>query len=209
MNKILSKDLWLQQGLPTADFEQVTADSDADSLVERLELPLIIKPVNEGSSIGMTKVNSASELTKAIEIATQFDAEVIAECWIEGEEYTVGVLEQKVLPVIQLKTPREFYDFEAKYQSNTTEYLCPCGLSEQDELLCQQIALDAFNGLRMTGWGRVDFMRDQSGQFYLLEANCIPGMTDHSLVPMAAKHAGLNFEDLVWQILETSMGVKA
>lgn len=208
MNKILSKDLWLQQGLPTADFEQVTADSDADSLVERLELPLIIKPVNEGSSIGMTKVNSASELTKAIEIATQFDAEVIAECWIEGEEYTVGVLEQKVLPVIQLKTPREFYDFEAKYQSNTTEYLCPCGLSEQDELLCQQIALDAFNGLRMTGWGRVDFMRDQSGQFYLLEANCIPGMTDHSLVPMAAKHAGLNFEDLVWQILETSMGVK-
>ena len=208
MNKIFSKDLWLQQGLPTADFEQVTADSDADSLVERLELPLIIKPVNEGSSIGMTKVNSASELTKAIEIATQFDAEVIAECWIEGEEYTVGVLEQKVLPVIQLKTPREFYDFEAKYQSNTTEYLCPCGLSEQDELLCQQIALDAFNGLRMTGWGRVDFMRDQSGQFYLLEANCIPGMTDHSLVPMAAKHAGLNFEDLVWQILETSMGVK-
>ena len=208
MNKILSKDLWLQQGLPTADFEQVTADSDADSLVERLELPLIIKPVNEGSSIGMTKVNSASELTKAIEIATQFDAEVIAECWIEGEEYTVGVLEQKVLPVIQLKTPREFYDFEAKYQSNTTEYLCPCGLSEQDELLCQQIALDAFNGLRMTGWWRVDFMRDQSGQFYLLEANCIPGMTDHSLVPMAAKHAGLNFEDLVWQILETSMGVK-
>jgi D-alanine-D-alanine ligase len=209
MNKILSKDLWLQQGLPTADFEQVTADSDADSLVERLGLPLIIKPVNEGSSIGMTKVNSASELTKAIEIATQFDAEVIAECWIEGEEYTVGVLEQKVLPVIQLKTPREFYDFEAKYQSNTTEYLCPCGLSEQDELLCQQIALDAFKGLRMTGWGRVDFMRDQSGQFYLLEANCIPGMTDHSLVPMAAKHAGLNFEDLVWQILETSMGVKA
>lgn len=209
MNKILSKDLWLQQGLPTADFEQVTADSDADALVERLGLPLIIKPVNEGSSIGMTKVNSASELTKAIEIATQFDAEVIAECWIEGEEYTVGVLEQKVLPVIQLKTPREFYDFEAKYQSSTTEYCCPCGLSEQDELLCQQIALDAFKGLRMTGWGRVDFMRDQSGQFYLLEANCIPGMTDHSLVPMAAKHAGLNFEDLVWQILETSMGVKA
>ena len=208
MNKILSKDLWLQQGLPTADFEQVTADSDADALVERLGLPLIIKPVNEGSSIGMTKVNSASELTKAIEIATQFDAEVIAECWIEGEEYTVGVLEQKVLPVIQLKTPREFYDFEAKYQSNTTEYLCPCGLSEQDELLCQKIALDAFKGLRMTGWGRVDFMRDQSGQFYLLEANCIPGMTDHSLVPMAAKHAGLNFEDLVWQILETSMGIK-
>jgi len=209
MNKNLSKQLWQQQGLPTAEFKQVTARTDVDSLVNKLGLPIIIKPVNEGSSIGMTKVNSAEDLKSAIVLATEFDAEVIAERWIEGEEYTVAVLNGKALPVIQLKTPNEFYDFEAKYQSNTTEYLCPCDLDEKEEALCQQIALDAFNGLRMSGWGRIDFMRDQRGQFYLLEANSIPGMTDHSLVPMAAKQAGLNFEQLVWAILETSMGGQA
>jgi len=206
MNKNLSKQLWKHQGLPTAEFEQVTAESDIDSLVSKLGLPIIIKPVNEGSSIGMTKVKSVKDLGTAIKLATEFDAEVIAERWITGEEYTVAVLGNKALPVIQLKTPHEFYDFEAKYQSNTTEYLCPCDLSEQDEKECQQLALEAFNGLRMSGWGRVDFMRDEAGQFYLLEANSIPGMTDHSLVPMAAKQAGLNFEQLVWAILETSVG---
>ena len=205
MNKMLSKQVWLQQGLPTAEFEQVDANSDADAVVRSLGLPLIVKPVNEGSSIGMTKVNSVDELAKAITLATQFDAEVIAERWIKGEEYTVAILGQTALPVIQLKTPNEFYDFDAKYRSNTTEYLCPCGLNEQDEQLCQDIALQAFNGLRMSGWGRVDFMRDAVGQFYLLEANSVPGMTDHSLVPMAAKQAGIAFEELVWQIIETSM----
>ncbi|NOQ93922.1 MAG: D-alanine--D-alanine ligase [Methylophaga sp.] len=206
MNKNLSKQLWQHQGLPTAEFELVNADSDIEYLVSKLGLPIIIKPVNEGSSIGMTKVNSADDLKSAITLATEFDAEVIAEQWIHGEEYTVAILNDHALPVIQLKTPHEFYDFEAKYQSNTTEYLCPCGLSKQDEEHCQQIALQAFKGLRMSGWGRVDFMRDKTGQFYLLEANSIPGMTDHSLVPMAAKQAGLNFEQLVWAILETSMG---
>ncbi len=205
MNKMISKQIWLQQSLPTAQFEQVTVDTDAEILASRLGLPLFIKPVNEGSSIGMSKVNSASELSQAIALATEYDAEVIAEQWIDGEEYTVAILKDTALPTIQLKTPNEFYDFEAKYQSETTEYLCPCGLSEKDELHCQQIALDAFNALRMNGWGRVDFMRDKLGQFYLLEANSIPGMTDHSLVPMAAKEAGLSFTDLVWQILETSM----
>jgi len=206
MNKNISKQLWHHQGLPTPEFEQVSAKSDIDSLVRKLGLPIIIKPVNEGSSIGMSKVNSVEDLKSAIELATEFDAEVIAERWITGEEYTVAILADKALPVIQLKTPHEFYDFEAKYQSNTTEYLCPCGLNEHDEKQCQDIALEAFNGLRMSGWGRVDFMRDESGQFYLLEANSIPGMTDHSLVPMAAKQAGLNFEQLVWTILETSVG---
>jgi len=206
MNKNLSKQLWQQQGLPTAEFEQVSATTDIDSLVNKLGMPIIIKPVNEGSSIGMSKVKSAEDLKTAIKLATEFDAEVIAERWITGEEYTVSILDDKALPVIQLKTPHEFYDFEAKYQSDTTQYLCPCGLNEQDEKQCQQIALQAFEGLRMSGWGRVDFMRDESGQFYLLEANSIPGMTDHSLVPMAAKQAGLNFEQLVWAILETSVG---
>jgi len=206
MNKNLSKQLWQQQGLPTAEFEQVSATTDIDSLVNKLGMPIIIKPVNEGSSIGMSKVKSTEDLKTAIKLATEFDAEVIAERWITGEEYTVSILDDKALPVIQLKTPHEFYDFEAKYQSDTTQYLCPCGLNEQDEKQCQQIALQAFEGLRMSGWGRVDFMRDESGQFYLLEANSIPGMTDHSLVPMAAKQAGLNFEQLVWAILETSVG---
>ena len=206
MNKNLSKQLWRHQGLPTPEFEQVNAESDIDSLVSKLGLPIIIKPVNEGSSIGMTKVKSAEDLKSAIKLATEFDAEVIAERWITGEEYTVAVLGEQALPVIQLKTPNEFYDYEAKYQSKSTEYLCPSDLNEKQEQECQQIALQAFQGLRMSGWGRIDFMRDESGQFYLLEANSIPGMTDHSLVPMAAKQAGLNFEQLVWTILETSVG---
>jgi D-alanine-D-alanine ligase len=205
MNKMLSKQVWLQQGLPTAEYEQVTAESDVAILIAKLGLPLIIKPVNEGSSIGMSKVKSAVDLTAAIKLATKFDAEVIAERWIVGQEFTVAILGNDALPVIELKTPHEFYDFDAKYQANTTQYSCPCNLSEQDERQCQQLALQAFSALRMTGWGRVDFMRDESGQFYLLEANSIPGMTDHSLVPMAAQQAGLSFADLVWNILENSM----
>lgn len=206
MNKMLSKQVWLQQGLPTANYQQVTLETDIDSLILSLGLPLIIKPVNEGSSIGMSKVNSASDLMTAIKLATEFDTEVIAESWIVGQEFTVAILADEALPAIQLKTPHEFYDFDAKYQANTTEYLCPSQLSEKDEMDCQYLALQAFKALRMSGWGRIDFMRDESGQFYLLEANSIPGMTDHSLVPMAAKQAGLNFAGLVWKILESSMG---
>jgi len=207
MNKMISKQIWLQQALPTAAFEQVSTDSDVDVLVEKLGLPLMVKPVNEGSSIGMTKVNSKDDLAQAIKLATDYDSEVIVEKWISGEEYTVAILDQQPLPTIQLKTPNEFYDYEAKYQANTTQYLCPCGLAEQDEKHCQQLALQAFNALRMKGWGRIDFMRDAAGQFYLLEANSVPGMTDHSLVPMAAKQAGYSFDDLVWQILESSVEV--
>lgn len=204
MNKRISKNNWIQQGLPTAGFERVTAKTDVAALVGRLGLPLIIKPVNEGSSIGMSKVNTEQQLSAAIELALKYDADVIAEQWIQGEEYTVAILDGEALPAIRLKTPREFYDYEAKYQSNTTEYLCPCGLDSQSEEQMQQLALQAFNGLGMSGWGRVDFMRDGAGQFYLLEANSVPGMTDHSLVPMAAKQAGISFDDLVWRILETS-----
>lgn len=206
MNKMLSKQVWILQGLPTAEYELVTAQTDVDALIAKLGLPLIIKPVNEGSSIGMSKVKTADDLMAAIKLATQFDAEVIAERWIVGQEFTTAILGDKALPVIELKTPHEFYDFNAKYQANTTQYICPSHLSEQDELQCQKLALQAFQALRMSGWGRIDFMRDQSGQFYLLEANSIPGMTDHSLVPMAAKQAGLSFADLAWKILENSMG---
>jgi len=205
MNKMISKQSWLQQQLPTATFERVSEQSDLDAVISRIGLPLIIKPVNEGSSIGMAKVNSADELLAAIQVATKFDAEVMAERWINGPEYTVAILDQVALPMIRLQTPHEFYDYEAKYKTNTTEYLCPCGLTEQEESFCQQLALTAFKGLRMTGWGRVDMMRDQDGEFYLLEANSVPGMTDHSLVPMAAKQADISFETLVWKILATSV----
>ncbi len=201
INKQISKQLWLAQGLPTPDFEQVTTQTNPEDLVARLGLPLVIKPVQEGSSIGMSKVNAVDEVMAAIQTACQFDNEVIAEKWITGAEYTVAILGEQALPVIRLTTPREFYDFEAKYTENTTEYACPCGLSAADEALCQALALKAFNGLRMRGWGRVDVMRDTAGDFYLLEANSVPGMTDHSLVPMAAKAAGIDFESLVGRLL--------
>lgn len=208
MNKRISKLLWQQQGLPTPKFIHISSTDQKEQLLAELGLPLIIKPVNEGSSIGMSKVTRAEDLAAAIELAFQYDSDVIAEQWIDGAEYTVSLLDGKALPVIRLKTPNAFYDFDAKYQANTTEYLCPCGLSEEQEAACQQLALKAFNALGMTGWGRIDVMANQQGDFYLLEANSIPGMTDHSLVPMAAKQAGLSFEQLVWQILQTSFGAK-
>lgn len=201
INKQISKQLWLAQDLPTPDFEQVTAVTDPTALVARLGLPLVIKPVQEGSSIGMSKVNTIDELQPAIKIACQFDSEVIAEKWITGIEYTVAILGDDALPVIRLSTPREFYDYEAKYTENTTEYTCPCGLSAADEAACQSLAVQAFQGLRMEGWGRIDVMCDTAGQFYLIEANSVPGMTDHSLVPMAANAAGIDFEGLVWRLL--------
>ncbi|WP_438970176.1 D-alanine--D-alanine ligase [Methylophaga sp.] len=204
MNKRISKQNWQQQGLPTAKYGKVDANTDTKQLIDELGLPLILKPVNEGSSIGMSKVNDAESLAGAIELALKYDSDVIAEQWIQGEEYTVAVLDGEPLPAIRLKTPREFYDYEAKYQSNSTEYLCPCGLDEASEQQMQQLALQAFDSLGMTGWGRIDFMRDDVGEFYLLEANSVPGMTDHSLVPMAAREAGLDFDALVWRILETS-----
>ena len=209
MNKALSKDIWQQLALPTASFCHVNKDTDPQSVIDKLGLPLFVKPVNEGSSIGMTKVDRSDELKTAIDVALVYDEEVIAERWIDGEEYTVAVLGPSSLPVIQLKTPNEFYDFDAKYEANTTEYLCPAGLSDEDEIYCRELALRAFEALRMSGWGRIDLMRDQTGQFYLLEANSIPGMTDHSLVPMAAKQAGLSFEQLVMQILSSSLNKEA
>ena len=183
----------------------MTEDADNQEIAKALGLPWVIKPVNEGSSIGMSKVSSIDALQNAIELAFDYDDEVIAEQWISGAEYTVSILNGEALPVIRLKTPREFYDFEAKYLANSTEYLCPCGLEPDDEKRCQQLALKAFNALNMRGWGRIDVMADQHGEFYLLEANSVPGMTDHSLVPMAARQAGLDFNALVATILQDTM----
>ena len=205
MNKHLSKQIWQQQGLPTANYEIVSVDSDIQQITDSVGLPLIIKPVNEGSSIGMSKVTTEQGLAEAIQNAAQYDSEIIAERWINGPEFTVAILAGEALPMIRLKTPNEFYDYEAKYKANTTEYLCPCGLSEQDEAICKALAVEAFNALGMKGWGRIDVMQDADGQFYLLEANSVPGMTDHSLVPMAAANADISFEALVKTILEQTL----
>jgi len=204
MDKLRSKQVWLGAGLPTPDYCILDATSDFDAVADRLGLPLIVKPVHEGSSIGMSKVDDSRHLKKAWQQAAEFDSEVIAEQWIQGAEYTVSILQQQALPAIRLETPHEFYDFDAKYCSETTVYHCPCGLDENAEKALQELALNAFKVLAASGWGRVDFMMDAEGNPWLIEANTIPGMTDHSLVPMAAGAAGLTFENLVWKILETS-----
>lgn len=204
MDKLRSKQLWSGVGLPTPKFAVLQTETDFEAVVEELGLPLMVKPVCEGSSIGMAKVESAEALQQACRNAAEFAGAVIAEQWIEGAEYTVAILGQQPLPVIRLQTPHGFYDFEAKYQANDTQYLCPCGLESEQEQALQQLALQAFNALGCKGWGRVDLMVDGAGYPWLLEVNTVPGMTDHSLVPMAAKAAGIPFNQLLLDILEQS-----
>ena len=204
MDKMRTKRLWQGAGLPTPEHEVLSEDCDFTAVVERLGLPLIVKPIHEGSSIGMSKVESADALQPAHAEAARYDNEVIAERWIEGSEYTVAILGNRALPPICLKTPHSFYDFAAKYQADTTEYICPCGLGEEEARRLQSLALKAFQVVGAQGWGRVDAMRDANGEFWLIEVNTVPGMTDHSLVPMAARAAGIEFDELVWKILESS-----
>jgi D-alanine-D-alanine ligase len=204
MDKMRCKQLWNGIGLPTADFIELSVGSDWQALMDKWEQAMV-KPAHEGSSLGMAKVESAEQLAKAYEFASQYDDVVIAEQWISGNEYTVAVLDGKALPPIKLETENTFYDYEAKYISDQTEYLCPCGLDEQKEDELKQLAERAFVSVGCTGWGRVDFMQDEKGSFYLLEVNTVPGMTSHSLVPMAAKAVGLSFDDLVEKILALSV----
>jgi D-alanine-D-alanine ligase len=205
MDKYRCKLAWAGCGLPTA--ESVLLRTDADlALAESLGFPLMIKPVHEGSSIGMARVEDPESLADAWRVASRYDALVLAERWIQGAEYTCAILGQEALPMIRLETPNAFYDFDAKYQADSTRYLCPCGLPETEESRLQRLALDAFEATGASGWGRVDLMVDDDGQPFLLEINTVPGMTDHSLVPMAARVAGLDFDTLVWRILETSLG---
>jgi len=202
MDKWRTKLVWQACGIPTPRSELLARNSDMQAVATRLGLPLMVKPANEGSSIGMTKVKSARELPEAYALAANYDRVVIAEAFVEGVELTAGILGDKPLPLIKLETPREFYDYEAKYQANDTRYLIPCGLPPDAERIVQDEALFAFETLGCRGWGRVDVMLDRSGKPYFLEVNTLPGMTDHSLVPMAARHAGLSFEDLCLRILE-------
>jgi D-alanine-D-alanine ligase len=202
MDKWRTKLVWQSSGIPTPRSELLARDSDMQAVATRLGLPLMVKPANEGSSIGMTKVKSASDLPEAHALAANYDRVVIAEAFVDGVELTAGILGDKPLPLIKLETPREFYDYEAKYQAEDTRYVIPCGLPPDAERIVQDEALFAFQTLGCRGWGRVDVMLDRSGKPYFLEVNTLPGMTDHSLVPMAARHAGLSFEDLCLRILE-------
>lgn len=205
MDKLVSKRVWQGMGLPTPGYRVMRTAAEADEIITALGTPLMVKPAQEGSSIGMHKVYNATELANAFADAQRFDDSVLIEQFIAGEEFTAGMLGTLNLPLIKLQTPRDFYDYQAKYQANDTQYLCPCGLSAEAEQEAQQLARDAFDALGTSGWGRVDLMRDADGQNWLLEVNTVPGMTDHSLVPMAANAVGIDFKQLVWRILETTL----
>jgi D-alanine-D-alanine ligase len=207
MDKIRCKWLFQAQGLPTAKFLVAEAGKQLNyqDILQQLAGKVMVKPANEGSSIGMSAASTAQELEQALAVACKYDSDVLVEQWIQGREFTVTVLNGKALPIVEMRTPRSFYDYEAKYQSNSTEYLCPAPLTADQTAFLQQIAAAAFTAVGASGWGRVDAMLDEQGNFYLLEVNTVPGMTEKSLVPMAAKAAGLSFEQLVLQILEQTL----
>jgi len=207
MDKVKTKQVWQGSELPTAPYRIVTKNSNAQEIVSALDLPLIIKPVHEGSSIGMSKVEKVEDFAEAIAKATEHDAVVMAEKWITGREFTIVILNGQALPVIRLQPPEDvaFYDYEAKYQRNDVEYGIPCGLSESEEKELQALALRAFQAVGASGWGRIDAMQDEQGNFWLLEVNTVPGMTSHSLVPKAAAAVGYSFDALCVAILEQTL----
>lgn len=207
MDKIKTKQIWQGTDLPTAPYRIISKDSNIDEIVDSLGLPVIIKPVHEGSSIGMSKVEKKEDFAQAIAKATEHDAIVMAEKWITGCEYTIVVLNGEALPVIRLEPPKDvaFYDYDAKYQRNDVQYGIPSGLSESDEKQLQQLTLRAFQAVGASGWGRVDAMQDEQGNFWLLEINTVPGMTSHSMVPKAAKAVGVGFDELCVAILEQTL----
>ena len=209
MDKFRTKLMWRAAGLPIPDYALLTANSDFDEIEEELGLPLFVKPAHEGSSIGISKVKERGALRAAYAEAARYDSLVIAEKGIMGGEYTVGIVGDEVLPIVKIEPATEWYDYEAKYNRDDTRYLCPCGLPQAKELEIRKGALEAFRILGGRGWGRVDFLMDEDGNHYFLEVNTAPGMTDHSLVPMAARQAGHSFEDLVLTILAESMGGRA
>jgi D-alanine-D-alanine ligase len=205
MEKLVTKRLWRGAALPTPDFQVLSGREDWAAVVAGLGLPLIVKPALEGSSIGMTKVESAEQMPEAYRLAADCGGPVFAERWVAGDEYTAAILGDEVLPLIRLETPRAFYDYEAKYKAESTRYHCPCGLEEVVEQRLRTLALQAFQTVGASDWGRVDMMMDRVGVPWLIEVNTVPGMTDHSLVPMAARAAGLDFDALVLRILAQTL----
>lgn len=205
MDKLRTKLCWRGAGLPTPDWQVLENEQDLERSIESLGFPVIVKPALEGSSIGMAKAEDRSQLTAAWQQAREFECSVFAERWVDGDEYTAALLQTRMLPLIRLETPRRFYDYQAKYQDDSTRYGCPCGLSQVEESRLQNLARQACDVVQVSGWARVDLFLDRMGQPWLIEINTVPGMTDHSLVPMAAKAAGISFDELVWRILETSV----
>jgi D-alanine-D-alanine ligase len=205
MDKLRTKQVWQSAGLPTPGFAVLSSATDVERVKDGLQYPVIVKPAHEGSSIGITKVDDADDLMAAWRLASRYDECVLAEQWVAGIEYTAGILLDDVLPLICLETPNTFYDYAAKYEADTTRYLIPCGLSAAREAELQSMSLAAFAAVGATGWGRVDFMLDADGHPWLIEVNTVPGLTDHSLVPMAARATGIDFDRLVCRILDTSL----
>jgi D-alanine-D-alanine ligase len=204
MDKLRTKLIWLAGGVSTPRYAQLDAATDHAGLVAALGLPLVVKPVHEGSSIGVSRVTSVEKIDAAYELARRYDDTVIAEQFIDGPEFTVGILDDAALPLVRIEAPQGNYDYQHKYFGNETKYHCPCGLPPAQERAIQGQALAAFRLLGCSGWGRLDLMLDKGGAPYFLEMNTIPGMTDHSLVPMAARASGISFEDLVVRILESA-----
>ena len=205
MDKLKTKRVVVGAGYAAPEYAVLTSARDLEPALKRIGLPMMVKPASQGSSVGMTKVKTAGELKGAFEAAQAVDPVVFAETFVSGDEYTVSILQGNALPSIRILPATEFYDYQAKYFREDTQYFCPSGLSAQDEAELQAAALAAFNVTDCAGWGRVDFMRDRkSGKFFFIEINTTPGMTSHSLVPMAARQAGHEFEELVWRVLETS-----
>ena len=204
MDKLATKRILGGSAIPTPPYFELTSEADCEVLLVDFGLPVFIKPTLEGSSIGMTPVHRAEQLIPAWKKASAY-GDVFAEQFITGAEYTASFLGDSVLPLIKLETPREFYDYEAKYHSDQTRYHCPCGLDADTEARLQAQSLEVFDALHASGWGRVDFILDTDGQPCFLEVNTAPGMTDHSLVPQAAAQMGVDFDELVWRILETSL----
>lgn len=204
MDKLRCKQLWLGAGFPTPPFAELNETTDLQAVADRLGFPMMVKPVHEGSSIGMSRVMDLAQLQAAYAEAARYDSVVIAEQWVQGAEFTLAVLRDTALPVIKLETTHDFYDFNAKYEASDTRYLFEHGLTEAKHEALQNLAVKAFNAVGCRGWGRVDVMMNSAGEFLLLEVNTLPGMTDHSLVPMAAKQAGMSFSELVVEILRTA-----
>ena len=209
MDKAKTKQIWQSCQLPTAKYQIIIKENfeptQAEDILCALSGTVMVKPVHEGSSIGMAKAETAEQLVSALEDAFKYDSKVLLESWITGDEFTVSMLNGKALPAISMKTNNTFYDYQAKYQSTETQYLCPCGLNEEQLSELNQLAEQAFMAIGCSGWGRVDFMRDQQHNWYLLEVNTVPGMTETSLVPKASKQAGISFDQLVLRILEQTL----
>ncbi|TFF41366.1 D-alanine--D-alanine ligase [Pseudomonas sp. RIT623] len=208
MDKLRTKQVWQSLGIPTPRHAVLASEQDCVTASAELGFPLIVKPAHEGSSIGMAKVNSEQELVAAWKDAAKYDSQVLVEQWIHGPEFTIAVLRGQVLPPIALGTPHVFYDYDAKYIANDTQYRIPCGLDSAKEQELIDLTARACDAIGIEGWGRLDVMQDEQGRFWLLEVNTAPGMTDHSLVPMAARAAGLDFQQLVLAILADSVATR-